>query len=293
MCDDGRFGWKYIHSEERLTIPAHKENGQLVESDWDTLFADIRSKFKAVGEKSPGRVAAVLSPFMTVEEAYLLLQFIRSVDSQAAFFMGPVLVEGEDDQYPKDVHGQPKADVKFTIKAEKAPNRLGIEMVLNRLTGRTETFDVALKRFANGDFDAVYLVGGDPRGWISESEATSLSKIGTVVVQDILPSPATDYATHLLPAGSFAEREGTYVNYKHLAQELRRAIRSPEDARPDGRILWELSGRTGLFRVSTLRDEVKKMIPEFAALNESYSQEKDNRPLTPQFPLQHSLPVLS
>ncbi|HWL11030.1 MAG TPA: molybdopterin-dependent oxidoreductase [Planctomicrobium sp.] len=293
MCDDGRFGWKYVQGEDRLTVPARKENGELVECDWDTLQADVRQTFKSAGAKSPGRVAAVLSPWMTVEEAYLLVQFIKSVDPQASFFMGPVPIEGVDDQYPKDVHGQPKSDVKFTIKAEKAPNRIGIETVLNRFFGRIETFETALKKFANDEFDAVYLVGGDPKGWITDKEAKSLENIQTVLVQDILPSPALDYATHLFPSGTFVEREGTYVNYKGLAQELRRAVRTPGDAKSDGRLLWELNERPGLFRVGPLREEAKKAIPEFAKFKESFSTEKDNRPLTPQMPLQHALPVLT
>jgi len=293
MCDDGRFGWKYITSDDRLMIPAHKENGELVECDWDSLFAEIRTTFRDVGQKSPGRTAAVLSPFMTMEEAYLLISFIRSADPQAALFMGPVFIDGEDDVYPKDVHGQPKSNVKFTIKAEKAPNRAGLEVLLKRYGGQVQTFETALSRFANGDFDAVYLVGGDPKGWITDNEARTLSGISTVVVQDILPSPAIDYATQLLPAGVFAEREGTYINYKGLAQELRKALRAPDQVKPDGRLLWDLCERPGLFRIAPLREEVKQAVPEFARFKESFSSEKDNRPLTPQMPLQHALPVLS
>lgn len=293
MCDDGRFGWKYITAEDRLTVPARKENGNLVASDWDTVLSDLRHTFVAKGAQSPGRMAAVLSPFMTVEEAYMLAKFIKTADPQASLFLGPVLVQGEDDVYPKDLHGQPKAQTKFTIKAEKAPNRAGVELVLKHFIGRVETFDVALKKFASGAFDAVYLVGGDPNGWISDEEARSLANVSTVVVQDILPSPAIDYATYLVPGGSFAEREGTMVNYKMLAQEIRRAVRSPDDARPDGRVLWELSERPGLFRASVLREEIKKAMPAFAALKESFSTEKDNRPLTPESSLHNALPVLS
>ena len=30
MCDEGRFGWKYVHSEKRLTHPEHRTGGQTV-----------------------------------------------------------------------------------------------------------------------------------------------------------------------------------------------------------------------------------------------------------------------
>ena len=73
----------------------------------------------------------------------------------------------------------------------------------------------------------MYLVGGDPQGWINEAQAAALDKVGTVIVQDILPSPASRRATFVLPGGSFAERDGTFVNHAGLAQEIHRSIRSP------------------------------------------------------------------
>jgi len=39
--------------------------------------------------------------------------------------LGPVPKIGEDDTYPKDRKGRPVEPVKFTIRAEKCPNRRG------------------------------------------------------------------------------------------------------------------------------------------------------------------------
>ena len=36
-----------------------------------------------------------------------------------------------------------------------------------------------------------------------------------------------------LPGGSFAERDGTFVNHAGLAQEIHKAIRSPGEAKPE------------------------------------------------------------
>ncbi|MEX2027657.1 MAG: 2Fe-2S iron-sulfur cluster-binding protein, partial [Pirellulaceae bacterium] len=39
MCDDGRFGWKYLHSEERLTTPEQRQrDGKIVTRDWDVIL---------------------------------------------------------------------------------------------------------------------------------------------------------------------------------------------------------------------------------------------------------------
>ena len=84
-------------------------------------------------------------------------------------------------------------------------------------------------------------------------------------MQDLLPSAVSERADFLLAGGSFAERDGTFVNYTGLAQEIRRAIRGPDGARPDGRILWDLTGRTGLFNAAALRKEMAEQIPALAA----------------------------
>jgi NADH-quinone oxidoreductase subunit G len=123
-----------------------------------------------------------------------------------------------------------------------------------------------LGRAAAGDFAAIYLVGGDPDGWITAEQAAELEHVETVVVQDILPSPASQRATFLLAGGSFAERDGTFVNHAGLAQEIHRAIRSPGEAKPDGRILWDLAGRRGLLNLAVLRREMSEMIPGFGPL---------------------------
>ena len=65
-------------------------------------------------------MAAVISPHLTVEEAYLLAKFIRGIDPQAVLALGPVPVVGEDERFQSG----------FTIRAEKCPNRRGVEEVV-------------------------------------------------------------------------------------------------------------------------------------------------------------------
>lgn len=264
MCDDGRLGWKYIHSESRLRAAERRESGTVTARGWDAVLPAVRKAFTETAQAG-GRITGVFSPWMTVEEAYLLATFLRSISPTATLAMGPIDVIGQDDQYPKDVHGRVKEAVKFTIRAEKCPNRRGVEAVLGHFNGNSfATFDDALGSIASGNVDAAYLVGGDPRGWIDEQQAAALSGVKTLVVQDLLPSPASERATFVLAGGAFAERDGTFVNHAGLAQEIHRAIRGPGDARPDGRILWELCGRTGLFRASAVREEIAAAVPAFA-----------------------------
>ena len=265
MCDEGRFGWKYTHSDQRLTSPEARTNGHVTSSDFDSVLGSVRTALKKAAQ-GKGKVAAVLSPWMTVEEAYLLAGFLKSLSGEVTLAMGPVRIEGKDDQFPKDVKGNVVEPVKFTIRAEKAPNRAGVEAVLSHFAGDVMPFEELLRLSSTGKFSAVYLVGGDPEGWISEIQAEAFSKIETVIVQDILSSPVLKHATHVLPSGTFVEREGVFVNHKGLAQMIRRSVRGPDGTRPDGRLLWELADRSGLIQTDTLRSEIASAIPALAVI---------------------------
>ncbi|MFN9718680.1 MAG: molybdopterin-dependent oxidoreductase [Planctomycetota bacterium] len=271
MCDAGRFGWKYTHSDQRLTRPEARTNGHTTSTEYDAVLASTRAALKKAAS-GKGNVAAVLSPWMTVEEAYLLAGFLKSLSPNVTLAMGPIRVEGQDDHFPKDIKGRVIEPVKFTIRAEKAPNRAGVEAILNHFAGDVMPFEELLRQASSGQFAAVYLVGGDPAGWISEIQAEAFSNVETVVVQDILSSPVLKHATHVLPSGTFVEREGTFVNHKGLAQLIYRSVRGPDGTRPDGRLLWELSERTGLVQGGALRAEIASAIPSLAAIGSTELQ---------------------
>jgi NADH-quinone oxidoreductase subunit G len=267
MCDEGRFGWKYMQAEERLMYPLQRDRaGQVLSQEWETILPALQDALETAA-RDGGKLAAVLSPWMTLEEAYLLAGYLKSLCGDVTLALGPIRSVGEDDTYPKDFRGQPVEPVTFTIRAEKCPNRRGVELILDHFAGATSTLEELLGGAKNGEFAAVYLVGGDLAGWITDPQAAALEKPATVVVQDIFPSPATGRATFVLPGGSFAERDGAFVNHAGLAQEIHRSIRGPGEAWPDGRILWELAGRRGLFNAPQLRREMAAAIPALSALD--------------------------
>jgi NADH-quinone oxidoreductase subunit G len=267
MCDEGRFGWKYMQADERLELPVQRERGgRVLSQDWDVVLPAVHSALVSAAKDPHKGVAAVLSPWMTLEEAYLLAVYLKSLSTNVTLALGPVRVVGQDDRYPKSLRHEPVEPTKFTIRAEKCPNRRGVEIILQHFTGGVTQMGDVLGRAAAGDFAALYLVGGDPAGWISDEQAAALDKTKLVIVQDILPSAAGRRADFVLAGGSFAERDGTFVNHAGLAQEIHRSIHGPGEARPDGRILWELSARRGLYHADSLRRELAQNVPALAAL---------------------------
>jgi NADH-quinone oxidoreductase subunit G len=271
MCDDGRLGYHYINSIERFTRPMARRNGKLMPVPWNEIVTEIRGAFQKAVASKPEQVVAVLSPFLTCEEAYLLARLFKGLSPKTRLAIGPVPVVGEDDTYPKDRRGRPMPAVKFTIRAEKCPNRKGVEAVLKHFQEEVIPFDNVLHAATSGVVQALYLAAGYPKregGWITQAQADLLSKVPLLVCHDLLPSPVSAFAPYVLPGAAFAEKDGTFVNHAGLAQEIHWGVNATGEARPDGQVFLDLLERRGLVHAPTLRAELGREVPFFAPLAE-------------------------
>ena len=92
---------------------------------------------------------------------------------------------------------------------------------------------------AQGDLTALLL-------WNAETDAATLQGAGTVVVHTAFLNDALrEHATVILPAESYAEKEGTVTHPDGRVQRLRPAIGRQGDVRPGWQILAELMTRAG------------------------------------------------
>ncbi|MGE5673786.1 MAG: NADH-quinone oxidoreductase subunit NuoG, partial [Mycobacterium leprae] len=78
MCDRGRFNYKFVHQDDRITEPLMKKDGQLVPVSWKEALTAIAEQFKAVKATVGGKGLGVIGGGkLTNEEAYLLQKFAR------------------------------------------------------------------------------------------------------------------------------------------------------------------------------------------------------------------------
>jgi NADH-quinone oxidoreductase subunit G len=166
--------------------------------------------------------------------------------------------------------------VRFTIRAEKCPNRRGVEEILRHFQGEVVGFDRVLEGAAAKRLKALYFAGAYPPGpepWLRDTEADRLGALDLLVVHDLFASPLTDRAHFVVPASSYAEKDGTFVNHAGLAQPIRRAVRQPPDCRTDGQVFLDLLQRRGLVHAPSLRAELAVTIPYFAKLADGHLDE--------------------
>jgi formate dehydrogenase alpha subunit len=130
----------------------------------------------------------------------------------------------------------------------------------------SEIFD----KIHEGTIKSLYLVGENP--YLSEANAShaieAMEKIDFLVVQDIFLTETAQLADVVLPAATFAEKDGTFTNTERRVQRVRAAIAPRGEAKEDWRIVTEIARRMGApgFDYNTPAE----IMAEIAALTPSY-----------------------
>ena len=79
LCSRGRFGYEFTGSEERLTTPLVKRNGQLEPASWDEALDLVARRFGEIkGAHGGASIGAIASARCTNEENYLLQKLMRA-----------------------------------------------------------------------------------------------------------------------------------------------------------------------------------------------------------------------
>lgn len=259
ICDDGRYGYHHVHREDRLLAPRRRVSGQWQPLDWARLGETLGETIARAG-----RLGVAISPMFTCEEAYLLAKTARAFDPEAVLAVGFVPIEGEDQAFPGG----------FTIRAEKCPNRRGVEAIVRHFGGLAGGWEEFSAEAANGAIAAAWVTAAYPRRWIDEAGAARLAGAKTLIVQDLFASPLWEQAEIQLPSAAFAERVGSYVNQADHWQWSDWAVRPPSGVRLEGSLFWQLAGYRGLYQPKTILAEMAAEVPYFAAAVEAPSSSR-------------------
>ncbi len=167
---------------------------------------------------------------------------------------------------PTDLPGYAKVgkdDVRKRWEAHwgvRLPDRPGITKV------------TAVDEILAGRVKAVYIMGENTV--VSDANANktrrALERAEFVVVQDIFLTETAQLADVVLPAASFAETDGTFVNTERRVQRVRKAVQPPGEAREDWRIVADLATRMGFpmryAGPAEIWDELRRATPIFAGI---------------------------
>lgn len=120
-----------------------------------------------------------------------------------------------------------------------------------------------------GKLKAMYIMGENPV--LSDANAShvidAIGRLDFLVVQDLFLTETVKLADVVLPAASFAEKNGTFTNTERRIQRVRQAIPPVGDSRPDGDIIIELASRMGY---PMQYDHPQAVMAEIASLSPIY-----------------------
>lgn len=104
-----------------------------------------------------------------------------------------------------------------------------------------------LRAVENGTIKGLYIAGENPLGNYPDAGRIqkALAGLDFLVVQDCFLSETASLAQVVLPAVTFAEKEGTYTNSERRVQRVRPALKPQGEARSDLWIFQELAKRLG------------------------------------------------
>jgi formate dehydrogenase alpha subunit len=80
LCVKGRFGFDFLHREDRLKTPLIRKNGKLEPATWDEALDFVASKLGETKAKyGPSSIGFFTSARVSNEENYAMMRLARGV----------------------------------------------------------------------------------------------------------------------------------------------------------------------------------------------------------------------
>jgi NADH-quinone oxidoreductase subunit G len=221
ICDFGRIDFGYAHSETRIAGPRVKG----ADADWKTALDTAAGLLKTTGASA---TAILCSADATNEEALLVKKLAAALGCSAASLPAP----GVDPLEMED---------HLLLRADKAANTQGLKAL-----GIVP--DPALAdKLSGGAIKTLLLINPFNKQLAAALDGVrdAVAKIPNLVVLDHNETDFSKAAAVVLPGAVWAEKNGTFTNYKGLVQRINQAFAPAGKARGDFDILLALAQGAG------------------------------------------------
>jgi NADH-quinone oxidoreductase subunit G len=220
MCDYGRLNtFKFVTDKTtRVNSPMIRPlegglledgNYRLRECEWDDAIARVISEIK---NYKPDEIAFIASPYSTLEDNFALKRFAIEVAGTKEISYIPN-VEGKNDN--------------LLIRADKTPNAAGL-----KLLGIKPVSDKFIDKILKKQFKLVYLLNDSISRLPNAEELAKAIEVGIIQISNF--TELSRKASVILPVSTYAEINGTFVNFQGRVQRIRPAVAAIEQERLPG-----------------------------------------------------------
>jgi NADH-quinone oxidoreductase subunit G len=224
MCDYGRINtFKFVNEGTRINGPYLRKEGALAHAEWSEAFEYASSQLKNYNKNE---IAFIASPYAVCEDNYIFAKFARSV-----------VGSGNIDFFR---HINPGFGDDILRRDDMTPNTLGAELVgavpgKNGLSAEAIIAGIKEKRIK-----ALYIIEEDIAALYPELEK-ALAELDLLIVHASTVNKTTILADLVFPAATYAEKNGTVVNFRGRVQRIKPAVETVEaDRALDGMSLSRL-----------------------------------------------------
>lgn len=287
MCDYGRLHtFKFVNdSETRVLSPmirtleqtdnSHHEY-ELHDCGWDEAIARVLTELR---NYSSGNIGVIASPFSTLEENFVLKRFAHEVIGTKHICYIPKFEEQSEDD--------------ILIKADKTPNSAGLKFL--GIHPVTQEFTDNIR---NGKIKFLYILNDSFNRLNNADELSNYLEVAITHIHNF--RQGSKRATVIFPLTTYAEMNGTFVNFKGSVQRINPAVvtleteRLPGDfsvsrldkfgapndswtqgdkynSRPAWKVLTQISNALGVKfgyqTTSEIFDDIVKNIPAFSGMS--------------------------
>lgn len=224
MCDEGRYGYK-SHDTNRILEAVYRAPGQLKEMSWDEVVAELTAKMTSAGKK----IGVLLSPQLSNEELYLAKQiFTGHLRLEDVALLSPNAEGFQDD---------------ILIRADKNPNTRGAAE-LGLKAGQAAA---VLEKAAAGGLEGLIIFGQDLTACFDAGrQKKAFEKLSWSCFVGSNHHLTSEFASHVLPAATHFEKEGTFTNFEGITQKFEKVLEPLGSAKAQWEILLALGRSLGM-----------------------------------------------
>ncbi len=214
MCDHGRINtFRFVNAEDRVDGPFIRKEGTLVKAGWEEA---LEKAAKELSSFSKNQIAFIGSAYATLEDNYVLAKFAGSViGTKNIDFMRHI-----DPSFGDDI----------LRKEDVTPNSYGAEAVGVKPVNGGLDLDGIIKGISSGSIKALYVIEDDLIAANPEL-ASVLARLELLVVNAANFNKTTALADIVFPTATYAEKNGTFVNFKGRVQRIKPAVTTVESDR--------------------------------------------------------------
>lgn len=206
MCDSGRVeSFKHVN-EDRVDSCLVNKDGGLAPVSFEEAAAEAAQRLK---KYKPAEIAFIGSAFATCEDNFVFAKFAKNVIGSRSLDFARHLVSGSGDD--------------ILMRDDKTPNAAGA--ILSGMQPGQNGSDIngIMQGIASGKIKALYCLD-DNIAALDPAYEQLLSKLELFIVNAVNLNRTAKLASIVFPASSFAEKNGTMINFQNRIQRIRPAV---------------------------------------------------------------------